>query len=173
MKTGISIVFAALVLAVFAMPDAHAWWHKKPDISLRGFGGIFVTSSENGTPTPLDGRPFTSMANGITKGSGSPVFLAQPVFAEQFTPDLTNCTQEMPLRGDVTGSNVLTYDDGSILQLGFTGSFCCTDGVAFACDLAGEVVGGRGRFEGATGTYEGTGSAESGVLTFQVTVDLD
>ncbi len=178
MKTGIIIAMAALGLALFAVPDtpAQAWWgwHRGPDLNLRAFGGIFVTSNlEDGTPTPLDGRPFTSLGSGITKGSGSPVFILQAEVAEAFVPDLASCTQEMPLRGDLTGSNILTFHDGSILQLGFTGSICCTDGTVFVCDLSGEVVGGERRFEGATGTYEGTARVESGRLMYNVSVDLD
>lgn len=178
MKKGILIVAAALGVAFFAVPDspADAWWgwHRGPDLRLRAFGGIFVTSNlEDGTPTPLDGRPFTALANGITKGSGSPVFLAQVEVAEDFVPDLAACSQQMPLRGDLTGSNILTFHDGSILQLGFTGSICCTDGSVFDCDLSGEVVGGEGRFEGVSGTYEGSARAESGRLTYEVSVDLD
>jgi len=144
-----------------------------PEINLKGFGGVFVTSSENGIPTPLDGQPLTLMASGITKGSGSPTFFLQGVFAEYFAPDLTNCGQELPLRGALTGSNVFTYSDGSILQIGFTGSYCCTDGVVFECDLNGPIVAGLGRFEGATGTVVGTSRAETGRLTYEVSVDLD
>ncbi len=173
MTKGILVALAALALAVFSVPDANAWWHRGPDLHMRGFGGIFVSSSEGGTPTPLDGRPFTSIASGITKGSGSPVFFAQPVVAEPFVPDLVNCSQELPLRGDLSGSNILTFSDGSILQLGFTGSICCTDGVLFACEFASEVLGGVGRFEGATGSYEGSARAQSGQLTYEISVDLD
>lgn len=152
---------------------AEAQSSQGPDIKLEGYGGIFVTSSVDGIPTPLDGQPLTVMGSGITKGSGSPSFLLQGVFEDYFAPDLTSCTQERPLRGELTGSDVLTYNDGSILQLGFTGSFCCTDGVVFECNLDGTIVGGVGRFEGATGTYAGTSRAETGRLTYEVSVDLD
>ena len=158
---------------VGAVGVAEAQSRSGPDIKLEGFGGIYVTSSEDGIPTPLDGQPLTVLGSGITKGSGSPIFLLQGVFEDYFAPDLTDCTQELPLRGELTGSNVLTYQDGSILQLGFTGSFCCTDGVVFECNLDGEIVGGMGRFEGATGTYVGSARAETGRLSYEVSVDLD
>ena len=158
---------------VGAVGVAEAQSSSGPEIKLEGFGGIYVTSSVDGIPTPLDGQPLTVMASGITKGGGSPIFLLQGVFEDYFAPDLTDCTQELPLRGELTGSDVLTYNDGSILQLGFTGSFCCTDGVVFECHLDSTVVGGVGRFEGATGSVEGTARAETGRLTYEVSVDLD
>ena len=158
---------------VGAVGVAEAQSSSGPEIKLEGFGGIYVTSSVDGIPTPLDGQPLTVMASGITKGGGSPIFLLQGVFEDDFAPDLTSCTQELPLRGELTGSDVLTYNDGSILQLGFTGSFCCTDGVVFECHLDSTVVGGVGRFEGATGSVEGTARAETGRLTYEVSVDLD
>ena len=156
-----------------AVGVAEAQSSSGPEINLKGVGGIYVTSSQDGIPTPLDGRPLTVLASGITKGSGSPIFLLQGVFEDYFAPDPTSCTQELPLRGDLTGSDVLTYNDGSILQLGFTGSFCCTDGVVFECHLDSTVVGGVGRFEGATGSVEGTARADTGRLTYEVSVDLD
>jgi len=70
-------------------------------------------------------------------------------------------------------ASLRSENDGSILQLGFTGSICCTDGSVFDYDLSGEVVGGDGRFEGASGTYEGSARSESARLTFKVSVDLD
>jgi hypothetical protein len=45
--------------------------------------------------------------------------------------------------------------------------------VVFACDLTSEVLGGEGRYEGATGTYEGTARTDTGRVTFKITVDLD
>ena len=156
-----------------AVGVAEAQSRSGPEIHLEGFGGIYVTSSVDGVPTPLDGQPLTVIGSGITKGSGSPIFLLQGVFEDYFEPDLTDCTQELPLRGDLTGSDVLTYNDGSVLQLGFTGSICCTNGVAFECELDGTVIEGLGRFEGATGTYKGSAYAESGRLTYEVSVDLD
>ena len=179
----IASVLAAAMAVVFmgcgsdsevnAVGVAEAQSSSGPEIKLEGFGGIYVTSSVDGIPTPLDGQPLTVMASGITKGSGSPIFLLQGVFEDYFAPDLTSCSQELPLRGDLTGSDVLTYADGSILQLGFTGSFCCTNGVVFECDLDSTIVGGVGRFEGATGSVEGTARAETGRLTYEVSVDLD
>lgn len=176
MKTGIFIVVAALGLALFAVPDAEAWWgwHKRPDLNLRGSGAVFITSSENGAPTMLDGRPLTVLASGITKGSGSPVFFTQAIF-EQYVPDTVSCPEELPLRGNFSGSSAFTFRDGSVLSLSFgPGSFCCTDGAVFDCEQAGTEMVGIGRFEDATGTFEGNIRVDTGpIVTFNTLVDLD
>ncbi len=178
MKTIIFITIAALGLALFAIPDApaQAWWswYKRPDLNLRGSGAVFITSSQDGAPTPLDGQPLTVLASGITKGSGSPVFFTQGVF-EQYVPDLENCPEEMPLRGNFSGSSAFTFRDRSVLSLSFgPGSFCCSDGTVFECDQVGTDIVGIGRFKDATGTFKGTIRVETApIVTFETIVDLD
>ena len=169
MKTWIFVAMAALALAVFAVPSAQG--NSGPDLSMRLAGSNFITSSgDDGRPTPL-GQVSTSMQSGISKGSGSAVFTSQTII-EAAGPD-ERCT---PLFGaDLSTTTVLTYNDGSILSLVTgPGSFFCTDGSSFFVDFGGTVAGGEGRFEGATGTWEGTAESQpSARVTAEVSVDLD
>jgi hypothetical protein len=170
MKTGIFIALAALALAVFAVPDAYG--NSGPDLDLRLSGSSFITSSQDdGTPTPAT-EASTSLQSGIAKGSGSAIFSAQTVI-EQPLPD-ARCPAVLPFGNDLTTSVVFTYDDGSILSI-TTGadSFFCSDGVLFVAEFAGTVTGGDGRFEGATGTWEGTAQVDGTRVTGNVSVDLD
>ncbi len=63
MKKGIFLAFAALAVAVFAVPDAHAWWwghHNRPDINLHAWGGLLTSSDEGGFPTPIGAAQVTA-----------------------------------------------------------------------------------------------------------------
>lgn len=103
MKTGIVIVAAALGLALFVVPDAHAWWwwHPRPDVSLELSGSNFTTSSDpDGTPSDL-GAVSTSLQRGIARGkSGRPIFSAQTVIDEA-VPNFSGC-------GGLPGANLST-----------------------------------------------------------------
>jgi len=171
MKKGIFVALAALALTVFAVPDANAWWHRGPDLDLRIAGSNFITSSgEDGRPTPL-GQVLTSLQSGIVKGAGGGVFSAQTII-ELVGPD-DRCT---PLFGaDLSTTIVVTQYDGSVLSLVTgPGSFYCTDGSVFFVDFGGTVAGGEGRYDGATGTWEGTAeSRPSARVTGTLSVDLD
>jgi hypothetical protein len=73
---------------------------------------------------------------------------------------------------------VLTYNDGSMLSLvAGPGSYYCTDGIVFTFEVFGEVRRGVGRFEGKTGTYEGSGRtlppAQTGLFTADIIVDFE
>jgi len=185
MKKGILLAIAVLGLAVFMVPDAHAWWwwHHGPDISLELSGSNFITSSEpDGTPTPL-GAVSTSLQSGIAKGkSGRPIFSAQTVIEE---------VGEDPRCGPLPGAGlstttVLTYKDGSILSVTTDDekSFYCFEPTAFdpdglpttgifSVEFEGTVTGGTRRFEGATGTWVGSAVAEEARVTAHVEIDLD
>jgi hypothetical protein len=171
MKTGIFVTVAALALALFAVPEAHG--NDGSDLNLRLAGSNLITSStEEGRPTPL-GEVSTSLQSGIVKGSsGAGIFSAQTII-EEALPD-PRCPLELPVGNDLSTTFVLTYADGSILS-GTTGpdSFFCSDGVVFSVEFVGIVTGGERRFEGATGTWEGTARAESSRVTAEITVDLD
>jgi hypothetical protein len=172
MKTGIFVALAALALAVAAVPDAHG--AGGPDLDLWAAGSSLVTSSQDdGTPTPIDGRPFTAMQSGIVKGSGGGIFTSQTVVGQAGLDP--RCEAPLPLGGDVTlFTLVLTDNDGSMLTLGAVeDSFYCTDGVAFAGNLRGSVLGGEGRYEGATGTWDISAQIVQSRVTGSITVDLD
>lgn len=169
MKKGIFVALAALALAVFAVPEAQGKNGRSLDISLSG--SLFVTSNTaDGRPTMTDGRVLTALASGIGKGSGSPLFSMQ-VVNEQFGPD-ARCA---PFGGaDVSATIVLTYNDGSILSLETTdNSFACSDGVLFVAEIAGTVTGGDGRFAGATGSFNGSGTTTANRLSAELAIDLD
>jgi len=175
------IAVAALGLALFAVPDAHGWWHSGPDMSLRVSGSNFITSSTpDGTPTPL-GFASTSMQSGIAKGkSGRSIFTAQTIIdMAGALPDLCGL---LPGAG-LSTTTVFTYNDGSILSLATASnvegelptSYYCYDpstGV-FSVEFEGIITGGERRFEGATGTWEGTATAQDARLTADIDLDLD
>ena len=171
MKKRILIAVAVMALALSSVPDtsARAWggWH---GLNLRLAGAAFITSSEDGRPTPLGGV-FTSMANGIVKGGGGSIFSAT-VTAEAVGPD-GRCG-DMLFGADLSTTIVVTQQDGSILSLE-TGpaSYFCTDGTTFWADFEGTVSGGVGRYEGATGTWTGTAEVAKSKVTARINVDLD
>ena len=180
MKKGIFIALAALALAVFAVPEAHG--NDGQSLDLRLSGSNFVTSStDEGRPTPVDGlSALTALANGIAKGSGSPLFTAQSVVEPlpDNPADFPPACLAMGLAGaGVSTTSVFTFNDGSVLSLTTDPaiSFYCTDGTDFTVEFGGMVAGGTGRFEGATGTWEGTAVTigGTGIVTAHNTVDLD
>ncbi len=185
MKKGILLALAALALAVFAVPDAHAWWwghHDRTDINLHAWGGNLISSDEGGFPTPVDapaeGKALTSLATGRTGGrSGSPSFFASTSIAGlsenplDYPPD---CRDEGLPGAPLFQTIVLTYRDGSLLSLVADGevSFYCTDGDIFTFNASGEIAAGDGRFEGATGTFEVTGQTLPPGGTGLITADI-
>jgi hypothetical protein len=174
---------AALALAVFAVPEAHG--EDGPSLDLRLAGSIFVTSStDEGRPTEVDGlSALTALANGIAKGSGGPLFTAQtiveplPENPADYPPECLALDPPQAGAG-LSTTTVFTYNDGSLLTITTDPeiSFYCTNGVVFIVEFGGMVAGGTGRFEGATGTWEGTAEATgggTGRLTAHNTIDLD
>jgi hypothetical protein len=101
----------------------------------------------------------------------------------------TDCPEGFLLRVPVVRSNfVATFKDLSLLSGRLVSGFVCRNvitGDAFAV-VEGEITGGNGRFEGATGTWKTTAEAqpagfvpgfEFGAVSFRVTgtivYDLD
>lgn len=169
MKKGIFVALAALALAVFLVPQAQGKSGRTLD--LRFSGSNFTTSSVDGRPTPL-GVVSTSLQSGIVKGPGGGIFSAQTVVEE--AGQLDECG---PLPGgELSTTVVITYNDGSILSFATSsGSFFCfdpEDGVFFV-NFVGIVTGGEGRFEGASGTWEGSARAQGSRVTAESSVDLD
>ena len=184
MKTGIVITAAALGLALFAVPDAQAWWwNRGPDLDLRVSGSNFITSSTDGRPTPL-GAVSTSMQSGIAKGkSGRPIFSAQTIIEAGGADSRCGVLAGAGL----STTAVFTYKDGSILSVTTDDdlSFYCFQPTVvdpdtgapiagiFSVEFEGTVTGGTRRFEGATGTWVGSAEAEGGRVTAHVEIDLD
>lgn len=175
MKIGIFVALAALALAIFAVPEAQGSVGQTLNVSLAGSN--FITSDEDGVPTPLDGQPITAIQNGIVKGSGGAIFTSNAALEQvpenplEFPPD---CLAQGLAGAPLTISFVLTYNDGSILSLATgPGSFFCTDGTDFSVDSVGIVTGGNGRFEGATGTFTGTALSEPPRVVADLEIDLD
>jgi|GEM_PF-1759688 len=174
MRVGIYIAMAALGLAVFAVPDAHGWWHRGPEIRLRLSGSNFITSSQDdGTPSPL-GAVSTSLQSGIAKGkSGKSIFSAQTIIQQAGQDDRCG---NLPGAG-LSTTSVFTYDDGSILSVTTDPdiSYYCYDPSVglFSVEFGGTVTGGAGRFEGATGTWDGSAESVSARVMADLAIDLD
>jgi hypothetical protein len=175
MKTGIFVALAALALAVFAVPDAYGM--EEADLHMEVFGGNVISSDTDGEPTLIDGGAITAIQSGQTKGSGNPsVFSTTALDAVDFSNlPAPGCTAAMPLGAAISGTLIFTYSDGSLLSLtSEAGSFYCSDGTIFTVDFVGSVAGGNGRFEGATGTWEGTVQTfPGGRFTGEISADLE
>lgn len=169
-------VMAALTVAMVGVPGSAARANDG-SVDLRFYGANFVNSTVDGRPSPLDGRVATARQSGIVKGRGRGIFASQAVLEEvpanpaDFPAD---CLAMGQAGSDIFVAIVVTYNDGSILTLVTTGpdSFFCTDGAVFTIEFEGIVTGGEGRFEGATGTWEGTAHAQNFRVTAAVEVDL-
>jgi hypothetical protein len=189
MKKGLFLAFAALAVAVFAVPDAHAWWwghHNRPDINLHAWGGLLTSSDEGGFPTPIgavaEGEALTSLATGNTRGrSGSPSFFASTSVAGLSMNPLDSppdCLAAGLVGAPLFQTIVLTYRDGSLLSL-IAGpeSFYCTDGEIFTVNASGEIAAGDGRFEGATGSFEVKGRTlppgGTGLITADISIHFE
>lgn len=171
MKKWIFIALAALALAVVAVPDAYG--SQGPDLKLRVAGSSFITSSQDdGTPSPLGGV-FTALQSGIVQGAGGGIFTSQSVVGQAGLDP--RCTAPLPLGGDISFFQVVVTDnDGSILTLQASeDSFYCTDGATFAANVGGGVLGGEGRYEGATGTWDVSAQIFQSRVTGSLTVELD
>ncbi len=181
MKKGIFVALAGLALTVFAVPDAHAWWwghHNRPDINLHVWGSNLTVSDEGGIPTPTNTTPITVYQSGKTRGSSGRPSLSGTLTVPAFDVDQvpTECAG-LP-GGPLFQTVVLTYNDGSMLSLvAGPGSYYCTDGTVFTFEAFGKVRAGAGRFEGATGTYEGSGRTfapgDTGLFTADLIVDFE
>lgn len=173
MKPAILVAVAAMAFAIVSIPDveAKAWWGRH-GLELKLTGSNFITSSEGGRPTP-NNEVNTSLQSGIIRGGGSGLFSAQTTI-EQAGMD-SRCEATLPFGADLFTTIVLTYHDGSQLTLQATGpeSFYCTNGETFVVDLGGTVLGGEGRYEDATGTWEGTAEAFQSRVTANIELDLD
>ena len=162
MKIGIFIGIAALGLALFAVPDAHGWWNHGPDINYRVSGSSFTVDVDEET------GDSTTLQNSIAKGQPGYAHLDSQVVFGTVGP-----YEGCPVFGaDATANWVAIYRDGSVLTGSGSGSVC-TDGVAFTGQVAGEITGTAGRFEGASGTWEADASVENSTFLATLTGDFD
>ena len=168
MKPGIIITgLAALSLTAFAVAEAQNGWQRDLSISLSGSN--LVISTEGRVPTPTT-EPGVAMGVGIAKGSGSATFQVRVTYGQPLAS--ASCPEEIPFGADITQTNLmLTYNDGSVLELSGAGSLC-GDGTLFVGNVSGTVVGGEGRFEGASGTWSSVVEQDGARLTGDVEVDL-
>jgi hypothetical protein len=162
---------AALALTVFAIAEAQD--DSGADLAIRLSGSNLVITTENRVPTPNTEAGVT-MGLGIAKGSGSATFQVRVTFdAPQFSP---SCQQDLgfPFGADITQTNlILTYNDGSILELFADSGSLCGDGTLFVANLQGTVAGGEGRFDGASGTWSAVVEQDSTRITGDIEVGLN
>lgn len=173
MKSGIFITAAVLGLALLAPPDAHGWWSYGPELNLKFSGSSFVTSSDaDGSPTDA-GQASTTMQSGLARAKHMRAVFSAQTQIDAALPD-ARCPAQTPFGGDLSTIIVVTYHDGSILQIA-TGAdnFYCSDGSRFVSEFVGIVTGGTGRFDGASGTWEGTAEVLGSRVEATATVDLD
>ena len=170
MKARIFIAFAALALAVVAVPYAQG--KSGSDLSISLSGSNLNITTENREPTPTTEAGVT-MGVGIAKGSGSATFQVRVTYGTpQFSP---SCQEEvgLPFGGDITQTNlILTYNDGSVLELVADSGSLCGDGTLFVADVQGTVAGGEGRFDGASGTWSAVVEQDGARLTGDAEVNL-
>jgi hypothetical protein len=167
MKPGIITGLAALALSVFAVADAQGG--SSQDLSISFSGSNIIISTENRVPTPTT-EPGVTMGVGIAKGSGSATFQVRVTY-DQPLPS-PNCPPELPFGADITQTNfMLTYNDGSVLELSGAGSLC-GDGTLFVADVSGTVVGGEGRFDGASGTWSTSVEQDGARITGDIEAEL-
>ena len=170
MKARIFIAFAALALAVVAVPYAQG--KSGSDLSISLSGSNLNITTENREPTPTTEAGVT-MGVGIAKGSGSATFQVRVTYGTpQFSP---SCLEEvgLPFGGDIPQTNlILTYNDGSVLELVSDSGSLCGDGTLFVADVQGTVSGGEGRFDGASGTWSAVVEQDGARLTGDAEVDL-
>jgi hypothetical protein len=180
MKTGIFVALTALLVAVFAIPEAQGI--NGQTLNLRVWGANMISSDEDGIPTPIDGRALASIQSGMARGPGG----SASVFASTAIQELPGEPGQFPpdcLAAGLAGAPlfqtiVLTYNDGSLLSLiAGPGSFYCTDGAIFIIESGGDIAAGNGRFEGATGTWELTAQTlppgGTGLFTGEISIDLN
>lgn len=154
---------------------AQAQQSRGNDLQARLSGSnLIITTDENGDLTPTT-EAGVSVGVGIAKGSGSATFQLRVAFTDPFPAPDGSCPDELPFATDLTTTNlVLTYADGSILELSSSTGTACSNGVIFAVSIEeGTVVGGEGRFDGADGTWSATVEQESARLTGELEVDLN
>lgn len=168
MKMGIFIGVAALGFALFAVPDAHGWWHRGPDVNQRFSGSTFTIDVDEDTDES------TAMINAIAKGQPGSAHLDSIVVFGPVGPH-EGCPGQ--LGADVISQNsVERYSDGSLLTLlTDPGAVLCTpDGVVFTIEgLTGVITGGTGRFEGASGTFEAEAATANSGITGRLTAEFD
>lgn len=165
MKAAIFLSFAALAVAVLGVSDAHAWWHRGPDVDQRIFGSSLTVDVDEEGNTQV-------MLNLIGKGQPGTAHLDSVAVFGPLGPH-DGCPGQ--LGADVVSQNAVeTFSDGSLLTLLTTSGVVCTaDGVVFAADVIGEVTGGTRRFENASGRFEASVVTENGGLSGTITADLD
>ena len=175
MKRVIFFSLAALAVAVLAVPEAEGWWYRTLDVRIAGSN--FITSDEDGVPTPVDGRPIVAIQNGIAKGSGAFLFSSNAELEQVSANPLDYppaCLDQGLAGAPLTVSFVIMYRDGSLLSLfAGPGSFFCTDGTDFTVEVMGTVTGGEKRFAGATGTFVGSASSSPPRVVGDLEIDLD
>ena len=170
MKTGIFIALAALALAVFAVPEAQG--NSGSDLSIRLSGSNLIITTENREPTPTTEAGVT-MGVGIAKGSGSATFQTRVTFDQPLPSAACKEATGFDFGADITQTNlILTYNDGSILELLADSGSLCGDGTLFVSNVQGTVSGGEGRFDGASGTWSADVEQDGGRITADVEVDL-
>jgi len=148
---------------------AEAQSNRGGDLSIRLSGSNLVISTEGRVPTPTT-EPGVTMGVGIAKGSGSATFQVRVTYGQPLPS--ASCPSELPFGADITQTNLmLTYNDGSVLELSGAGSLC-GDGTLFVADVSGTVVGGEGQFDGASGTWSTVVEQDGARLTGDVEVEL-
>lgn len=168
MKKGILLVIAALGLAFFAVPDtptqARGGWHKGPDVNQRLAGSSLTVEVDEDGNTQV-------MLNLLAKGQPGSAHLDSVAVFGPVGPN-ESCPDE--LGADIISQNAVeTFSDGSLLTLMTTAGFVCTaDGVVFRAVATGDITGGAGRFEGASGSFKAIVVTENGGLTGTLTADV-
>jgi hypothetical protein len=151
LTVALMLVAATPVLATRGQPD-----HEVP------FGGGGTTADSYGDPGTC---PPGAVWRFFSSGTNEFTHLGH------VTVDVTHCTWVDWATGTGhfgPGTNTLTAVNGDTLTLSQWGTFesaLTPDGIFSYVDLEWEVIGGTGRFEGASGTGEGTVVGDIAAMT--------
>jgi hypothetical protein len=146
------LVVAALGCAAFLAVAVPAQARTEP-VSLN-FSGTFTA------PTIISTQPLIGFTTDHLRGDGTPLGSFTAVY-----PHLVNFDT-----ATFSGVAVFTTADGHRLVVQLGGSASPTSPTTYAVTYAGPILGGTGRFEGASGVLTGPGTVDLANLTVAATL---
>ncbi|MEO8260031.1 MAG: hypothetical protein ABI868_21985 [Acidobacteriota bacterium] len=129
----------------------------------RRHGQVRMTLSGSFVPTAIEIQPDTITDEELLAGNGTlGPFTFRKLRTDELTPQsFGSCGSGAgPSIRVVAGAGVFRFEDGSLLTVTVTEGVLCVDldhGIGHLAETY-EITGGTGRFNGATGTFQSTGT---------------